>query len=191
MTGQKSVLKNILACDWLTVVTGRRYKYPFPFYCDSYWIRDPSFIPPMQQTRENRKHFIRLSVTNHLLSDTFKGRLYMDEVQFKGITGEFAGTVVIKYAGTKAAIEKLEYEYDVIQKLRTAGVNDIPKVIGLFFHQTTENNIPDSRSMAVLVMEDAGEPVNGLTLSNHHMYVLCFRWIYKLLTRLRREEQLL
>jgi hypothetical protein len=95
----------------------------------------------------------------------------MRGIPFKGIKGKFADTVVIKYAGTPIAIDRLEHEYQVIQKLRTAGVNDIPKVIGLFFYQTIEeSDVP--RHMAALVMEDAGEPVNKLALSRHHMYVL-------------------
>jgi hypothetical protein len=165
----------MLACDWLAIVKGPRYKHPFPFYHNSFWIRTPSFLPPTEQTRENASPFINLSVTGYLQSDTFKGRLDMGELQFKGIKGEFAQTVIIKYAGAKGTIERLEYEYDVIQKLRAAGVSDIPNVIGLFFHQTMEeNNVPSSRSMAALVMEDTGDPVNGLAFSNHYMYVLHF-----------------
>ena len=78
--------------------------------------------------------------------------------------------MVLKYAGTQAAIEKLEYEYEVIQDLKRAGVSDIPNVIGLFFYQTMEEN-DDPEPIAALVMEDAGEPVDGLVLTNQQMYV--------------------
>jgi hypothetical protein len=179
------MLARILACDWLAIVQGPNYDLPFPFYPNSYWIRTPSFIPLINQSRENLKHFIRLSVTKHLQSDTFRGKLDLEGVPFNGIKGEFAATVVVKYAGTEAAIEKLEYEYQVIQKLRSAAVNDIPKVIGLFFYQTVEEN-DDPQPMAVLVMEDPGKPVDGLDLSNQQMYVSHFCWVSRPLTTASR-----
>lgn len=157
-------MENILACDWLGVVSGPSYKQPpFPFYHDSYWIRTPPSTPT-EQARESMKYFIRLSVFQHLGSDTFRGRLELGGTPFKGIKGEFAETAVIKYAGTEIAIERLEHEHQVLQKLTRAGVTDIPKVIGLFFYNTMEKNY--SQRMAALVMEDAGEPVGHVNESN-------------------------
>jgi hypothetical protein len=162
------LLENLLVCDWLAIVKGPSYLHPFPFYHDSFWIRTPSSIPLIQQTCENLRHFIRLYVISHLRSDTFRGRLDVDGAPFKGIKGEFAETVVVKYAATDTTIAKLKNEYHVIQTLRAGGVNDVPKVIGLFFYQTMEeDDIP--APMAALVLEDAGEPVNGLILTNYHM----------------------
>ena len=132
-------------------------------------MRTPPFNS-IEQTRENIKSFIRLSVVQHLRSDTFRGRLCMAGTPFKGIKKEFAETVVIKYAGTELAIKRLEHEYQVLQKLKSASVTAVPKIIGLFFYQTMEKD-DDPQSMAALVMEDAGAPVDASTLSSNHMYV--------------------
>ena len=172
-TRQRPLLARIRACDWLAVVQGPHYGFPFPFYPDSYWIRTPASIPLIEQSREELKNFIRLSVTKHLQSDTFRGKVELGGVPFKGIRGEFAETMLIKYAGTEAAIENLEYEYEVIQTLRSSDVDDVPNVIGLFFYQTVEEN-DDPQPMAILVMEDPGDTVDGLTLSNRQMYVSIF-----------------
>jgi tRNA A-37 threonylcarbamoyl transferase component Bud32 len=78
---------------------------------------------------------------------------------------------VIKNADSEEDINRLAYESTVNLVLRNAGVTAIPKVIGFFVYTSMPGQGDFPQPNAALVMEDAGQPLDGDVVSRDHMYV--------------------
>jgi hypothetical protein len=171
---QKSIMTDVLDCDWLTISQARRCSR-FPFEQNAFWIRTPPFTPLTEWKKRNElRPLIRIRVTEQLHHGIHRGELEFEGVLFNGIPGEWAKTVVIKSADATKDIYKLAHESRVNLELRDAGVTDIPKIIGIFQYIKVDERANDSKfhRYFVLVMEDVGQPLGDRIASESQMYVL-------------------